>query len=102
MSSDRNYSSVPGLITHQIYLHDKIKPAVYQATNGYKEWWLNNKLHRDNGPAVEHINGDVEYYQNGLRHREDGPAISFNYGQHQEYWLNGKQVTKEDINISNK
>ena len=94
----RTYSDVPGLLTHTVYLHDAKKPAIHQKDNGYKEWWLNNMLHRNGGPAIEHINGDVEYYENGLRHRTDGPALSFNCGEHQEYWLSGKQVTEQDIN----
>jgi len=96
--TERTYSDVPGLLKPDVRLHDAKKPAIHQRDNDYKEWWLNNKLHREDGPAIEHINGDVEYYQNGLRHRDDGPALSFNFGEHQEYWLNGKQVTKQDIN----
>ena len=26
--------------------------------NGDKEWWLNGKLHREDGPAIEDADGD--------------------------------------------
>jgi len=97
--SEREYSDVPGLIRPDIYLHNRVAPSVHQKDNGYKEWWLNNKLHRDDGPAVEHINGDQEYYFNGLRHRYDGPAVLFING-YKEYWVNGIQLSKELFNAT--
>lgn len=33
--------------------------------NGDKEWFLNGKRHREDGPAVERSNGDKEWYING-------------------------------------
>jgi len=39
-----------------------------------REWWLNGKLHRLDGPARVYYNGDVQWWVNGKRHREDGPA----------------------------
>ena len=39
-----------------------------------KEWRINGKFHREDGPAIEWSNGDKEWYLNGRRHREDGPA----------------------------
>ena len=38
-------------------------------------YYLDDKLHRIDGPAAEYFNGDKEWYQNGLLHRIDGPAI---------------------------
>ncbi len=32
---------------------------------GSKEWWLDGKLHRLDGPAVENPNGNNEWYVNG-------------------------------------
>ena len=49
---------------------------------GSKYWYQNDKLHRLDGPAVEHINGFKQWLQNGKFHRLDGPAIE---------WLNGKK-----------
>lgn len=33
--------------------------------NGTKRYYLNDKLHRVDGPAVEHNNGTMEYYLDG-------------------------------------
>ena len=46
------------------------KVKVY--TNGNKEWWLNDKRHREDGPAVEYADGD------------------------KEWWLNDEEVTEEE------
>ena len=40
-------------------------------------YYLNNLLHRDNGPAVEFAEGDKWWYKNGLLHRTDGPAVEY-------------------------
>jgi hypothetical protein len=50
------------------------KPECKIYPDGTKQWWLNGKYHREDGPAIEHANGDKEWYLNGKRHREDGPA----------------------------
>ena len=59
--------------------------------NGDKSWYLNGKLHREDGPAVEYANGTKSWYLNGELHREDGPAIEYADGD-KEWQLNGKQV----------
>ena len=38
--------------------------------NGYKEWFLNGELHREDGPAVEWNNGYKEWFLNGKFHTE--------------------------------
>ena len=41
-------------------------------------------------------NGDKEWYLDGKRHREDGPAIEWADGN--KWWyLNGEEVTEEEI-----
>jgi hypothetical protein len=42
--------------------------------NGDKQWYLNGKHHREDGPAIEYANGSMSWWINGHRHREDGPA----------------------------
>ena len=37
--------------------------------NGDKYWYLNGKLHREDGPAVEYANGSKFWYLNG-KHTE--------------------------------
>jgi len=39
--------------------------------NGDKHWYLNGKLHREDGPAIEWANGDKSWFLNGQLHRED-------------------------------
>ena len=63
--------------------------------DGDREWYLNGKLHREDGPAIEWANGDKSWYLNDERHREDGPAIEWVDGS--KYWyLNGTEYTEAE------
>jgi hypothetical protein len=31
---------------------------------GYKSWWLGNKRHREDGPAIEYGDGEKRWYLN--------------------------------------
>jgi len=55
--------------------------------DGDKYWYLNGKLHREDGPADESFSGNRRWYKNGLLHRDNGPAIWTNIIK--EYWYNG-------------
>ena len=48
---------------------------------GTKRYYVNEKLHREDGPAEEYPNGDKLWYKNGYLHREDGPAAEFSDGE---------------------
>jgi hypothetical protein len=63
--------------------------------DGAKYWYLNDELHREDGPAVEWANGTKAWYLNHRLHREDGPAIERATGR-KEWWLNGQEVTEEE------
>jgi hypothetical protein len=39
--------------------------------SGSKSWWLNDELHREDGPAVEDANGYKAWYLNGKRVTEE-------------------------------
>ncbi len=39
--------------------------------DGDKSWYLNDKLHREDGPAVEFANGDKYWYLNGKEVTEE-------------------------------
>jgi hypothetical protein len=39
--------------------------------NGDTYWYVNDKRHRINGPAIELINGDTEWYINGIKYTEE-------------------------------
>lgn len=49
-------------------------PAVVNADGSYR-WYLNGLLHRIGGPAVEAASGARAWYEHGELHREDGPAV---------------------------
>jgi len=72
------------------------KAVMKEYVNSRKEWKLDGKLHREDGPAIEYPNGDKYWYINDKLHREDGPAITFLDGS--KYWyLNGKRVTEQEV-----
>ena len=65
-------------------------------SNGTKWWYLNDKLHREGGPAIEHEDGTKAWYLNGKLHREDGPAIEYAYGT--KWWyLNDRELTEHEF-----
>ena len=76
-------------------LHREDGPAI-EYSDGSIEWWLNGKLHREDGPAIEFINGTKQWWINNKLHREDGPAIEHPDGT-QEWFLNGKQLTEKQL-----
>lgn len=44
-------------------------------SEGSTKYYLNNQLHRVDGPAVIYVHGTEEWYINGQPHRENGPAV---------------------------
>jgi len=75
-------------------LHREDGPAIEYA-DGSKSWWLNGKRHREDGPAIEWASGSKYWYLNGELHREDGPAVEWASG-HKFWYLNGKNVTEKE------
>jgi len=85
--------------TFEAYNKLEIKKTYHE--NGQlksKFYYLNNNLHREDGPAVQYWyeNGQLKskhYYLNNNLHREDGPAYQYWYenGQLKSefYYLNG-------------
>ena len=65
--------------------------------NGTKHWFLNDKRHREDGPAREWADGDKAWLLNDKLHREDGPAIEFADGT-KSWYLNGEKLTEEEFN----
>ena len=60
--------------------------------DGAKYWYLNGKLHRTDGPAIEYSNGDKEWFLNGVYHRVNGPAIiCVNVYNYTAYFIHGKR-----------
>ena len=75
--------------------HREDGPAVEWA-NGSKQWYLHGKAHREDGPAYESIDGYKEWSLNGKAHREDGPAYEYIDGT-KEWWLNSEEVHPETL-----
>ena len=75
-------------------LHREDGPAI-EWEDGTKKWFLNGQLHREDGPASEWANGTKFWYLNGKLHREDGPAVEYADGD--KYWcLNDTWMTEEE------
>ena len=62
--------------------------------SGTKRWFLNGKLHRIDGPAIEWSDGNKFWYLNDKLHREDGPAVEWVSG-YKSWYLNDEQLTKK-------
>ena len=72
------------------------QPEMKNWPNGAKEWFLNDVLHREDGPAIETPDGEKLWYLHGNLHREDGPAIEWPNGT--KFWyLNDVKVTWEQV-----
>jgi len=78
--------------------HREDGPAVERA-GGTKMWYLNGNLHREDGPAVEWATGTKYWFLNGKRHREDGPAVEGSDGN-KMWYLNGDELTKEEFELA--
>lgn len=64
----------------------------YKDSKGTRRWYVDGKLHRADGPAVEWANGDKEWWVNDKVHRIDGPAVEYADG-HQLWYVNGKEIS---------
>ena len=75
------------------------KSITYQVTveQHGTEWKLNDKFHREDGPACEYANGDKAWFINGKLHREDGPAVEYASGA-KEWYINGEELTEDEFN----
>lgn len=65
-----------------------------QVVGDTKYWYLNDRLHRTEGPAVEGPQGAEEWYLNGKRHCDEGPAVRTTKGDRQ-WWIDGTQFTEQ-------
>lgn len=42
-----------------------IKIQTIEDPDGFKAWYLDGKLHQEDGPAIEYANGFTKWYLNG-------------------------------------
>jgi len=77
------------------YVNDKLHrddgPAIIDYTWGVRQWFRDNLRHREDGPAIEQDDGYKEWWINHQRHRLDGPAVEFANGS-KEWWYKDKQI----------
>ena len=69
-------------------------PTMTADERGNKIWRLNDKWHREDGPAFEHADGSKAWCLHGMLHREDGPAFEYANGD-KSWYLLGSQY--EDV-----
>lgn len=61
---------------------------------------IHHVYHRTDGPAIKYADGEIHYYINGKLHNENGPAVDTAPGlsnSHKEWWLNGVEYSKEEF-----
>ncbi len=68
----------------------------FKEYNGNRFWYLNDKRHREDGPAAEWADGSKFWWVNGEKHRADGPAFEW-ADSSKEWWVNGVKLTKEEF-----
>ena len=77
-------------------LHRLDGPAIERA-DGSEAWFHNGSLHRLDGPAIEWTDGTKEWWQNGNLHRLDGPAV-INADGRMAWFINGKEYSENEFN----
>ena len=77
-------------------LHREDGPAV-ECSNGHKEWYVEGKLHREDGPAAECSDGSKAWYVEDKLHRLDGPAIERSDGS-KLWYIEEVEYTEEEFN----
>ena len=71
------------------------KNGLHIDDNGTKVWWVDGKLHRTDGPAVEWADGSKVWHLNDKLHRTDGPATEYADGT-KVWWVDGKCLGYND------
>ena len=71
--------------------YHRVDGPASERADGEKHWFLNGSRHRVDGPATEHTDGTKEWFLNGNQHRENGPAVELADGR-KSWYLNGKYL----------
>ena len=71
---------------------ENAQPVCTTDAYGTKSWYIQGKLHREDGPAIEYANGTKGWFINGKLHREDGPAIEYANGT-KGWFINGEEYS---------
>jgi hypothetical protein len=73
---------------------DNMKNSVIVYKNSTDAWYVNQRLHRTDGPAIIRADGSQVWCVNGRLHRTDGPAFIHTDGS-QEWYLNDRDLTNQ-------
>lgn len=76
-------------------LHRENGPAVVYE-GGAKYWLIRGKMHREDGPAFIGADGRRAWYKNGQKHREDGPAY-IPIEEPPEYWYRDQHIKAQNL-----
>jgi hypothetical protein len=97
------HTSKDGIITYFVdnKLHREDGPAIIYP-NGTKFWYKEGNNHREVGPAKVWVDGNEEWWLNGELHREDGPAGDYTKGSYGSctWWLKGIRIYDEVENVN--
>jgi hypothetical protein len=84
--------------TLRFELHRLDGPALERIDDPTMIWYVDGKIHRENGPAIDSPKYTFWYLHDKL-HREDGPAIEYKIHPFQKVWfLYNKKVTEAEFN----
>lgn len=83
---------------HRYNNHDPAQTIIHPDNTKEERYYLENKLHRLEGPAITNSKGEYFYYNNGNLHNEHGPAshtlVEGSTDKFKEqYWIHGKQLS---------
>jgi len=59
-------------------------------------YYLDDQIHRTDGPAIECINGTKKWFAYDKLHRIDGPAIEWNTGG-KVWYINDKKYSEQSF-----
>ena len=76
-------------------LHRDDGPALIMPEG--KSWYRHGVLHREGGPAVEMAHGTKKWFVNGEYHREDGPALDTGNPETSRWYIHGRQLEPEEV-----
>jgi|SRR5579859_2522401 len=71
--------------------NQSVSSSVLESTSGHKAWYLDGKLHREDGPAIEYASGTRFWFLYGQLHRLDGPAAEHANGT-KAWYYHGEQI----------
>lgn len=70
------------------------KESEVKIVNGIEKWYSNNRLHRNDGPAILDKDGNKVWMSHGRRHRVDGPAVELSNGT--RAWFSRGRLHRKD------